>query len=392
MMNDEEKASIIEAVYRAARDPREWGTALAMIRGALHASAIALIGAGARCGSPVPLHEGLPEECLTSHQKFFQLKYYALLSSKHKGGDPCIIITSDRRTQYHLDYDFYDKHAEMLARFGYQYSLCAKLCDAGCGDTFVEIFWQEPLAPDCQPRFRAFREIHPHLERALQISRRLEERAAYKAAIWDFMGYSPHGVIALGPDQEIIHANKEARRILDQADGIEERKGRLALRSRSASRKLCDLTSHGTEKNGDGDPAASLSMVIRRPSSRLPFVLMVMPKQLPAATLGCNAPVAFLFLRDLDRQLDISIAAFSKAYQLTRAETRLVKQFATGLSLGEYAASAGLSEDTVRWHMKNVLAKTNCSSQVQLLNLIRKSSLPTLRHGSSQEPSRSPAP
>ena len=59
-----------------------------------------------------------------------------------------------------------------------------------------------------------------------------------------------------------------------------------------------------------------------------------------------------------------------RQYGLTPAETTLALAVAGGAALRDYAEERGVTVGTVRFQMKQVLAKTDCRRQTDLVRLI----------------------
>lgn len=61
---------------------------------------------------------------------------------------------------------------------------------------------------------------------------------------------------------------------------------------------------------------------------------------------------------------------------LTRAESRLASQLATGMSLQQYADTTSISLHTAQSHLKSIMAKCGCSRQQDLMRLLHSVPLP----------------
>ncbi|HYN39596.1 MAG TPA: hypothetical protein VES39_10120, partial [Rhodospirillales bacterium] len=59
-----------------------------------------------------------------------------------------------------------------------------------------------------------------------------------------------------------------------------------------------------------------------------------------------------------------------RQYGLTPAETALALAVASGAALRDYADERGVTVGTVRFQMKQVLAKTECRRQADLVRLV----------------------
>jgi DNA-binding CsgD family transcriptional regulator len=70
------------------------------------------------------------------------------------------------------------------------------------------------------------------------------------------------------------------------------------------------------------------------------------------------------------RQLEQSCQLLADSFALTPAEARLAFALLDGSSLHTYAEQTGVRISTVRWHLRNALAKTNCGNQRDLVRLL----------------------
>ena len=68
--------------------------------------------------------------------------------------------------------------------------------------------------------------------------------------------------------------------------------------------------------------------------------------------------------------------AFARLYGLTGGELRVVVALAQGLGGKEAADMLGISEPTVRTHLKSIFSKTETSRQTDLLRLLQSSTPP----------------
>lgn len=70
------------------------------------------------------------------------------------------------------------------------------------------------------------------------------------------------------------------------------------------------------------------------------------------------------------RQADQAKGLLADLFELTLAEANLALALFEGLSLQAYADQNGKRISTVRWHLRNALAKTGCSSQRDFVRLL----------------------
>lgn len=109
----------------------------------------------------------------------------------------------------------------------------------------------------------------------------------------------------------------------------------------------------------------------------MPLIAQVFPAFPNAREIEPHVATVLLYLRDPCRKETANLEAFATVFKLTRAESRLVVALAGGQSVKAYAQEMDVSEETVRWHLKNVLSKTGAGSQVELMIMAHNSTIPT---------------
>ncbi len=70
------------------------------------------------------------------------------------------------------------------------------------------------------------------------------------------------------------------------------------------------------------------------------------------------------------RQADEGLRLLREAFHFTPAEARVAFALLDGLSLQGFSDQAGVQISTVRWHLRNALAKTSCANQRDLVRLL----------------------
>lgn len=370
------KMTALRAIYGAARTPEDWKKALGAVRAYLEADAVTVVGFDT--GNEVTL--ALADSVSAQFDQAF---------TERSGAARAMIEPSKRSAHDTVVVDIcapQDKdekcegYCRWLRQWGLAYCLEGILADDAFGDLFFAVYWADAKEPVGQSVRRRFKAVRPHLECAFQISRRLAKTEAYHDATWSLINRSPHGVIAVDANMKVVHTNEEARRILRERDGIEMRGQKLFAEKPPMNAALRSVIEQAARPESRETGTGNSSLVIKRSSNRLPVVVMAMPVNPLHVEMACGTPAAFLFVQDLGRELEISVTAFSAAFVLTPAEKRLVGNLASGLTLSEHSTAEGTSEATARWHLKNVFVKTHCRSQMQLLNLVRKASMPHILH------------
>lgn len=95
----------------------------------------------------------------------------------------------------------------------------------------------------------------------------------------------------------------------------------------------------------------------------LAFLLHVSP--LPPSSQGLESDAAVLVVAKPPRRRDAEIAVLAgKLYDLTPAERGVAALMAAGKSANAIAEAQGIGVGTVRTHIRHILAKAHCPSQL----------------------------
>jgi DNA-binding CsgD family transcriptional regulator len=229
----------------------------------------------------------------------------------------------------------------------------------------------------------------PHYRRALELRRRFHHNAVEQQATLQALARSGMAVMVVAPDHSLLHASPRAEAVLRQADSLLMAGGAVTARLQieaDALRKLIDdavcwstgrvLGSH----LGEHRRSSASSLAISR-AGHLPLTVLVSPLRPPA--LAIAVPAAILFVRDPEGRTP-SCSALRDLFGFTAAEAAVAAELAQGRSLAEVAQSQHVSMNTVRTHLKKVLAKTNTGRQAEAVTLIHRSVAMLQTDGASQ--------
>ncbi|GAB4240231.1 MAG: hypothetical protein Kow0032_27720 [Methyloligellaceae bacterium] len=234
----------------------------------------------------------------------------------------------------------------------------------------------EPHKQFAERVYASLSELQPHLARSLALANRIETLKFKSHTAWDLVARLQTGVIIIDPEQMILHINKEAKRIIAQKDGLARRGKRLVTTQRPGTPGLMELLrSNLAPADGANGREARAMFSIARPSGRRPLVIHAREIPNDPFTMPAETPVFCLLIRDLEAQRLSKLTAFSHAFKLTPAEERLILALISDGSLKSHARDEEISEETARWHLKNIFSKTDCRSQVGLVNLVHASAI-----------------
>ena len=212
----------------------------------------------------------------------------------------------------------------------------------------------------------------PHFEESCDLHLRLLKLGGYAVLMSAVFDSLPVAGVVLDAQGRIIFINTVAKDILADCDGLNIRGGRLTIDDPIAFSALQRALRRSPPAGGGFGPNdMSPLFVVRRPSGRPAYGVELRPLPLSSGFRHEDAGAMVLALiSDPARQRRTSEQRLRQQYRLTPAETALALAIAAGSTLREYAERRGVSIGTVRFQMKQVLAKTDCRRQSDLVRLV----------------------
>jgi DNA-binding CsgD family transcriptional regulator len=210
----------------------------------------------------------------------------------------------------------------------------------------------------------------PHLSRALGVMFRLRDAELKLAATRSALDRLASGVVLIGERRQVVFANRVARGLLAERDGLALIPGKGSDEHLVVDRRMADLPA-ALSSALDVD-VAHFSAGIRVPRShgRAPLVLNV--SALPEANAfggGPDVARAIVFVTDTGEPPQLNKALLQRIYALTDAELRVVAEVCAGGTLKDVAERLRVSEPTVRTQLQSAFTKTDTRRQAELVKL-----------------------
>ena len=210
--------------------------------------------------------------------------------------------------------------------------------------------------------------IVPHLRRSVTISRIMDAKEGHGAALAETLDGLSAAVFLLDPVGRIMHANAQALTMIAQAAIVRSAAGKLMVVNLAADRALHDfLLSAAKGDSAIGGKGIAVPFTVEG-SER--YVADVLPLTTGARrTAGSlHSAVAAVFLRKASLDLPHPLEALASAFKLTRVA--VVMGIVNVGRASEVAEALGISEATVRVHLKKIFDKTGVGRQVDLVKLV----------------------
>ena len=119
-----------------------------------------------------------------------------------------------------------------------------------------------------------------------------------------------------------------------------------------------------------GGQGAGGSMTVRRAADPQPLVVHLLPLGRPEPAVCTWPGAAVVVVVDPTRRPRLDPALVAAGLGLTPMESRVAVLLTEGKSLREVAAATGRQETTIRWHLRQIFAKSGIARQAELVRLV----------------------
>jgi DNA-binding CsgD family transcriptional regulator/PAS domain-containing protein len=226
---------------------------------------------------------------------------------------------------------------------------------------------ESPANDNARHRMRL---LAPHVCRAVAIAKIIDLNKVEAAMLADAVDGVAAGVFLVRADGGIAYANASARWLLGEKNALREADGVLTVFDPAAREALGGAFAAAV--SGDialGRRGLAVPLVARDGERYVAHVLSLTAGARRQA--GNNyAAVAAVFVHKAALQRPTLIEAVAKHFQLTPSELRVLFAIVEVRGVPEVAAVLGISEETVKTHLKHVFAKTDTNRQADLVKLI----------------------
>jgi DNA-binding CsgD family transcriptional regulator len=210
--------------------------------------------------------------------------------------------------------------------------------------------------------------LMPHMQNALELHRRLALVEAARADVLPAIDRLAEGVLLVTSTGRVVHANRTARALLHARDGVFVDAGdlRAASAADTATLRAAIHAAASTRVRG----SAARRLFLTRPSGRRPYVVLVAPAVTRLLALTPVAPAVVVCVSDPERLITLPIDRLRRLFGLTAAEARVASCLFEGDTPAVAAARLDISVPTVRAHLRQILAKTETTSQAELARVL----------------------
>jgi DNA-binding NarL/FixJ family response regulator len=209
----------------------------------------------------------------------------------------------------------------------------------------------------------------PHVLRASSIGHVVADHMRGRAALADALDRIAAGVLLVDAAGRTVFANAAADAMLSAGRLLRSTPAGLAATDSTANRAL-QLAIGAASRNQEFDAAGSA--ILLSSDQRERWLAHVLPLTSGARldTAARHSAAAAIFVRKASLDIPSPLETMARLYKLTGSEVRVLHAIVETGGVPDIAAALGVSESTVRTHLKRLFEKTATHRQVDLVMLV----------------------
>ena len=209
----------------------------------------------------------------------------------------------------------------------------------------------------------------PHLERALRLETKLKRSERIQKTLLGALDHLNEGVIVVDRDMKILSTNVHADQMLERAEGVASRLGKLLISGRKGLMDFDALVGKMIVRRGESVEYDTI--LIERETGLPPIRITVLPADGVGTATGLARSFAILLVSDpvLSASITDEIELMRR-FGLSAAEARAVKLVPFGYTKSEIADQLGRSENTVKTQIASAIRKTGARNIVELAAIL----------------------
>jgi DNA-binding CsgD family transcriptional regulator len=353
----EPPSQLVDDIYEAGSVPEFWPRALEKLAATVDGAGAALFAVRAdglrSVASPSMLD--LLREFDALGRPELNRRTPRALARRHPG----FLTEADVFTEEELETDPF--YTDFLRPRGFGWCAGSAIFVPG-GDTIViSVEKRFAFGPVPREHLALLDRMRPHLARAAAFSARLALDRVRSAT--EALGLIGLPAAVLGDRQQLLSANPLFEDLIP--DVVRARRERLMLADQAADRLLADAFARSLARAGGGVQSIPIAAQEARPA----MVAHLLPVR-GVANDVFSAASGLLMLTPVVTGQGPPRQLLEGLFDLSPAEARVAGGLADGATVEQLASRKGISQETVRGHLKAVFAKTGTHRQSELVRLL----------------------
>lgn len=371
-------SGLLEQIHSASLDARAWPTVVRSLQTRFNCASAGIYGAAHEEGDAVVLH-------LADIDPAYVREYIG----RFLGDNPWLrvarlqargAIRTDRSLDEHYNDPGYYRRTSLFNEWmkpqGFIFSLGATLGDHGGIRTKVYLYRGRRCGTFTRDEIRAFAVVTRHLMIAVEVARRLANTDCLLRGAFEAAERLRTGVVLLDRNGGVLHANRRARRLFRERDGLTTGGGVLGAAHGGDGGIVEHALARALDLRNGRSLTQPATIRLRRPSGKRDLQATAIPLAGAPHPFGARDAAVALIVSDPDARPAFAVKELIERYALTHSEARLARLVVRGTALRDAAAQAGLSYQTARSYLKSIFEKTGTSRQAELVNRLFRDRLP----------------
>jgi DNA-binding CsgD family transcriptional regulator len=358
-------AGLVRAIHAAGVDPGQWSGVLEQLRKDFDASVVTIGRHEFASGADAALYES-PDDLHFSHDiaAFAARNPWFLSSDDYVAGriisGEDIVSTRDlKRTDFYRGF---------LQPRGLLHRLCGVVAQCGSSAYLLSAYRREERGTFDGADKDELHSLLGHVALSLESQWRWQEADDLAHALLALSDHDEHPVMLVTAQSEAVYRNPAADRLLAHASGLRLDGARVLAASPADQRVLREAIAQAAQD--DPAHAAPHVVALAHAAAAAPMVVVVRTAgSVFASSTGARRGLALITVRGGPTAHDPATCAFAREYQLTAAQAKVSALVFAGQPLAAIAHTLGVSENTVRSHLRLVFQKTDTHGQMDLVHL-----------------------
>jgi DNA-binding CsgD family transcriptional regulator len=357
---------IIEKIYDAALDPREWTGLLTEIASAIGAIAGFYAGLDIRHGRGAFWYTvGHDERMATLYNEHYLAVDPTLAHIIKSPGNAfsCCEYLSD------ADVAVSRIHTEFMIPNGIRYVLSGVVSMQG---SMVSFFgFQRHISQEPFTRIEAdfLQRLIPHFAKADQVAAKVSTISDAKRLAMTVLDRLDFGIVIVNRAGHVRMTNQRAEQWLQSGDVVHSLFGRIRLANAKDNEVLEKLVRTAASGDNGDMQAKSIETTANHGDVRARIVVLPISNDEQRQLDDDEASVTII-ISDQNQQRAMAPQVLQDSYGLTVAETRVATGLAGGQTQDELCESLFVSLATIKTHTQHIYQKTGVSRQADLVRLV----------------------
>ena len=215
---------------------------------------------------------------------------------------------------------------------------------------------------------KILRRLGVHIRRALQIYRQMTILQEDKKNIYQILDRFKIGVMLVNHESRLNYTNEIVRKILEKSSLLKLDKNSHLTTTKNFQIKLNQLIRSALFEYDDLNSEAGGVLALYDEDQETSLMLSILP--FTEGDDQNHQKQAIIFVTQTNQTQCLADDYLVQKYKLAKREIEVCNLFVNSLTLEQIAEQMNITYGSVRMYIKHIFAKTGCSSQTELMQLL----------------------